>query len=170
MVREILTQKYITWLQVILGNTLLYQVSVSDCPGLACGIFCILIVDLVSRRALVVFSLLRAHNITTTRGLYVMYFFSTVNIATVSYQYCSYLYYHNIHLCRYICCYCPLTYNDYVILNMLYFKLSLNFHFLTCIESVTLWYFQTQCFCSLKRNPQPSIFDHQQQVQKPSAC
>ena len=53
--------------------------------------------------------------ITTTRGLFVTYFRSAVIISTVSYQYCSYLYYHEIHLRRYIILYCPLTYDNFVI-------------------------------------------------------
>ena len=53
-----------------------------------------------------------------------MYCHYTFIITMVSYQYFSYLYYHNIQQRRYICCYCPLTYNDSVIFIMFYFKLS----------------------------------------------
>ena len=53
---------------------------------------------------------------------------------------------------------------------MFYFKLSREFDFITNIESVHLWYFQTQLICSRQSNPLPSIFDNQQQVQKPSSC
>ena len=87
---------------------------------------------------------------TTTRGLCVTYFLYTVIIATVSYQHCSHLYYLDIHLHRYIFWYCILTYDDSVIFIMLYFKLSRNFSFLTNIESVHLWYFQTQLFAADK--------------------
>ena len=59
----------------------------------------------------------------------------------VSYQYCPYLYYHDIHLHRYICCYCPLTYDNYVIFIIFSFSLSRNFAFITNFEYVHLWYF-----------------------------
>ena len=62
------------------------------------------------------FSMLRTSNTTTTRSMSVTYCCYTFNINTVSYQYCSYLYYRKIHLRRYICCYVLLAYNDSVIL------------------------------------------------------
>ena len=68
----------------------------------------------------------------------------------MSYQYCSYLYYCDIHLHRYIRCYCQFTYNDSVILIMFYFKLSRKFSFLTNIKSSHLWYFWTQLFAADK--------------------
>ena len=83
---------------------------------------------------------------TTIRGLFVTYCRSTVNIDTVSYQHCSYLYYREIHLCRYIRWYCPLTYDDSVIFMMLYFKLSRNFSFLANIESVHFVVFSKTTF------------------------
>ena len=98
----------------------------------------------------------------------VTYFRSIVNIDMVSYQNCYYLYYHEIHLRRYIFWYCPLTYDHYNIFIVFYIKLSRNFSFLTNIESVLLWYFQTQLLCG-KNNPFTSIFN-QQQVQTPSYC
>ena len=101
--------------------------------------------------------------------MFVTYFSYTVNIATVSYQYCSYLYYCKIHQCRYIHWYCALNYNDFVIFIMFYFKMSQNFAFLTQIESVHLCYFWTQQFCSRQRNSLFSIFDPQQQVQRSSS-
>ena len=60
MVKEILTQTWITWIQVIFVNTLLYPFSVRNCPGPERGVFCMFIVDLISRSTLVVFSLLCA--------------------------------------------------------------------------------------------------------------
>ena len=89
---------------------------------------------------------------TTTRHLSVAHFHYTVIIATVSYQYCSYLYYCDIHQRRYICFYCPLAYNGSVILIIFYYKLSQNFAFLTNIEYVHLCYFWTQQFRSRQRN------------------
>ena len=58
MVREIVNQIQIAWLQLIFGNTLLYLVSVTDCTGPEHGILCILIVDIISRRAYIGFILL----------------------------------------------------------------------------------------------------------------
>ena len=52
---------------------------------------------------------------TTTSGMFVTYCFYTFIIDTVSYHYCYYLYYHSIHLRRYIFFWCPVTYNKYVI-------------------------------------------------------
>ena len=52
----------ITWIQVILGNTLMYPVSVNNYPRPERGVFCILIVDLISKSALKFFSLLFAIN------------------------------------------------------------------------------------------------------------
>ena len=60
----------------------------------------------------------------TTMGLFVKYFHYTVIIAMVSYQYFSYLYYYDMHQCRYICCYFTLTYDDSVIYIMFHLKLS----------------------------------------------
>ena len=40
----------------------MYPISVSDFPGTECGVFCISIIGLISRSALVVFSLLCASN------------------------------------------------------------------------------------------------------------
>ena len=40
--------------------------------------------------------------------------------------------------------YCSLTHDDYLILDMLYIKLSWNVFLLTNIESVLLWYFLSQ--------------------------
>ena len=58
----------ITWLQVFLGNALLYPVSVSNCPGPERVVFCISIVDIIPRSTLVVFSMLRAINYYYYRG------------------------------------------------------------------------------------------------------
>ena len=68
VVRQILNHTIISWIQVILGNTLLYPVSVKDCPGPECGVFCILTLNIISRSALVLFSLLRARNYHYNKG------------------------------------------------------------------------------------------------------
>ena len=41
---------------------------------------------------------------------------STTSIDTVSYQYCSHLFYRKIHLPILICCYCTMIYVKYAIL------------------------------------------------------
>ena len=68
VVREIFTQIEITWIQLILGNILLCPISVRSCPGPECGVFCILIVDLILRSALVGFILLRASDYYNRKG------------------------------------------------------------------------------------------------------
>ena len=135
---KISTQTKISWIQLIFGNTLLYPVSVSNLPEPERGIFCILIVDIIFRSTLVVFSLLRASNYQEKMGLFVTYCHYTVITTRLNYKYCSYLSYCDIHQCRYIFCYCPLTYDDSIICIMFYYKLSRNFNFITNIESVHL--------------------------------
>ena len=66
--RKIFNQTKIAWIQVIFGNTLLYPVSLSNCPGPERGVLCISIVDIISRSTLVVFSLLRAINYHYNKG------------------------------------------------------------------------------------------------------
>ena len=128
---------------MIFANTLLHPASVRNCPGSELGIFCISIVDIILRSVLVVFGLLRASNYHYNSGpiCYVLPFYSTV-----SYQYCSYLYHREIHLCRYIHWYCPLTYKVYIIPIMFYLKMSQIFAFLTNIKSVHLQYFRNTTF------------------------
>ena len=90
---------------------------------------------------------------TKTRGLFVTHFRYTVIIATVSYQYFSYLYYRDIHLHRYILCYFLLTYDDYVILIMFYFKPWFSY-------KCQIWSFVVflrTTFCSRQSDPLPSI-------------
>ena len=53
-----------------LWHEILYPVSVSNCLGPDHGIFCILIIDLILRSALVVFSLLRACNYHDNKGTF----------------------------------------------------------------------------------------------------
>ena len=62
VVREIMTHMWISWIKLILGNTLLYMISVCDFPGPGSGILCILFVGIFSRSAQVGFSLLCASN------------------------------------------------------------------------------------------------------------
>ena len=49
-------------------NTLLYPVSMIDCPGPEHGIFCISVVDTILKSALVLFSMLRASNYHYNKG------------------------------------------------------------------------------------------------------
>ena len=134
----------------------------SNCPGPECGVFCILIVGIISRSALVLFSMLCARNYYYRKEpvFYVLTFYSNYLYGELSIF--SYLYYCEIHLCRLICLYCTLTYNNYVIFIMLYFKLSSNFYFLVNIEYVPFWYFWTQFLSADKEIHNIPIFDHPQ--------
>ena len=73
MVKEILTQTLSAWIQLIFGNTLLHPVSVRDLPVPERGVFYILIVDIILRITLVVFSMLRAINYHDNKGPVFMY-------------------------------------------------------------------------------------------------
>ena len=68
----------------------------------------------------------------------------------VRYWNCYYFYYRKIHLKRYILCYCPLNYNNSLISDMFYIKLSCIFVFITNIEYVLLWYFEHNLFAAVK--------------------
>ena len=84
------------------------------------------------------------------------YFYSTVNIDTLSYQNVYYLYYCNIHIKSYIHWCCPLTYEYFLI----FLFLLLNCHsplFFTNIKYVPLWYFLTQHDRNSQRNPKTLI-------------
>ena len=106
MVRLILNQTEIDRLQVNYGNPLLYPVIVSNLPSPGRGIFCISIVDLISKITLVLFSLLRESNYNYNKGPVIFdnimiltihggffYCLSTIKIATVSAQFFFYLRY-----------------------------------------------------------------------------
>ena len=67
-VKEILTQISIACIQLIVGNTLLYPGSASNLPVPERDIFCILILDIISIRALVGFSLFFAKNYYYMKG------------------------------------------------------------------------------------------------------
>ena len=54
----------------------------------------------------------------------IAYYRSTVNITRVSDRNCFYFYSHEIELKMFMIYYCPLTYDDYLILDMFYIKLS----------------------------------------------
>ena len=60
VVRDIVTLVYIVWIQWFLGNTLLKPTSVSYFPGPENDVLSVVIIDLISRSALVGFSLLCA--------------------------------------------------------------------------------------------------------------
>ena len=68
MVNEIMTQISNTWHQLIFGKTLHDSVSVRYWPGTERQTFCVLIVDIISRRTLLGFSLLRARNYYNKNG------------------------------------------------------------------------------------------------------
>ena len=83
VVRYILNQAQITWLQVIFVNTLLYPISMSNCLGPECGVFCISIVNLILRSVLVVFSLVSAINYHYNKGPPIMEFFKFKTIQCI---------------------------------------------------------------------------------------
>ena len=60
---------------LVSGNTLLYPVSVSYCPGSEQDVFCISIIGIILRSALVLFSLLRASNYHNNKGTLKVEFF-----------------------------------------------------------------------------------------------
>ena len=62
---------------------------------------------------------------------------------------------------RYIVCYFPLTYNDYLIVDMFYIKTSCSFVFITNIESMISWYFMSQ-FLNQSKNSIKFDCDQQQ--------
>ena len=138
---EILNQTEIAWLQVIFGNLLLYRVSVSDCLGTLCGIFSIFIIDIISIKAQVVFSLLFTSNYRNTKGPVCMYYCLTVIVSTVSYQYWSYLYYHDIHQCKYIFQNCSFYFYNSAILTRYILNCQGIFPFITNIDIFHLCYF-----------------------------
>ena len=143
VVRYIFTQTNIPWLQVIFGNTLLHTFSVRDCPGTDCGVFWIWIVDIISRSALLVFSLLRASSYHYKNGslsylflLYKHYRFGELTI----------FYFFIIMRYTYVGIFTTIVYWNMMIMIffMFYFKLTWNFAFIKNIESVYLWYYWTQ--------------------------
>ena len=69
VVREIMTLLQIVWLQLFLVNTLLWPPSVRNYLWTKLEVFSIAIVDLISRRALVGFSLLRGRYYYNLTGL-----------------------------------------------------------------------------------------------------
>ena len=79
-----------------------------------------------------------------------MYFRSTVNIATVSYQYCACLYYCETHLLRYIQYCCPFIYCVSVVFNMCYFTLPRIFAFLLNVDYFICGIFEQNYFASDK--------------------
>ena len=52
----------------------------------------------------------------------------------------------------YIMCYCTLTYDDNLILVMLFIEISCIIVFFTNIESVIYWYFLSQFFKAVKES------------------
>ena len=84
VVREILSQTQMKRNQEIFGDTLLYPVILSDCPGSKRGVFYILVVDLILRSALVVFILLRSSNYHYNKGPVCYLFLSFLSFGPAS--------------------------------------------------------------------------------------
>ena len=106
MVQIIRQEIFGTWLQVNYSKPLLYPVSVRNFPSPERGVFCILIVDIISKRSQVLFSLLCVRNYHYKRGLLKLsslsekytqriidYCRSTVKIVTASNQFFYYFYF-----------------------------------------------------------------------------
>ena len=91
-----------------------------------------------------------------------MFYHHKVIIAMASYQHCSYLYDHKVYLRRFMCCYCTLIYNNYVIVIMFYLKSQRNYVFLKNFESVTCGIFEHNCFAADKEIQNLPVFDHTQ--------
>ena len=95
-----------------------------------------------------------------------MYIWLTIHIATMIYQYMSYLCYGNIHLLRFISFNCTLLYNKYIILLcsicnhhkplLISQVIITKFAHLENIESIPLCCFQIQFFCCRQLNLPPS--------------
>ena len=116
----------------------------SGCSSTECGIFCILIVDLIFKSALVLFNLYLQASITSKNCPIIVefikqknntqriiaYCLSTIKIARVSDQYDFYFHFCNMEQKRYIICYCPLTYDDNLILDMLFIEILCIIFFL----------------------------------------
>ena len=77
---------------------------------------------------------------------------STINRATVSYQYWRYLFYRKIHLLRFIYCYCTLIY----VINSISLCFVCNHHrtfiFLQNLNQFLLWYLQTQFVLQINKS------------------
>ena len=78
------------------------------------------------------------------------YCISTFKIMMVSDQYYFYFYFCDIGQKSYIMCYCPLTYDDNIILVMFYIKISCITVHLTNLESVISWDFVSQFIKPIK--------------------
>ena len=105
------------WLQLLLRHIILLPTSVSDFPGPGRDVFSIAIVDLISRRALVGFSLLCARYYYNLTVFFPTSFLFTISLVPVSYQYMFAWSYRNKDLLRFISRYCAFIYNEYVILS-----------------------------------------------------
>ena len=91
-------------------------------------------------------------------------------ISLVSYQSCYYLFYHEMHLIRFICCYCTLIQNKSIIFSIFYLKPSRDLISFTNSKSFLFWYNQTQFLCWRQINPKPSCFDHPQRSATTESC
>ena len=127
-----------------------------NCPSPERGIFCILVIDLISKSALVLFKLLRAskHNckkascysrVQNNTQRIIDYCISTVKIVRVSDRY-FYFFSVRWNKTRYIICYFQLTYDYNIILDMFILECYVSLFFLQNIESVIYWYFPSQSF------------------------
>ena len=137
----------------------MYPVSVSNLPVPERGVFCIFIGDIISRSGLVFLRLLCEINITINQGSLKVDFSKCKNIhgrllriavlQSISLQWVIKIVVIYI-IARYTC---GGTFADIfhwprtiILFFMFFIKLSWKFDFLVNIESVVLWYFQTNFF------------------------
>ena len=88
----------------------------------------------------------------TGRSVCVTIYPSTVIIATVSYQCGCYLQYSETHLHGFICWYCTLIYDKYLIFVMFYIKLSQIFDFIKILNMSFCNIFEHNVFLQTKKS------------------
>ena len=143
----------------------MYPCSVSDCPSPECGVSCILIVDHISKSALVLFNLLRAskHNSGKASCSSPPYYYQKDTQMIIShflwsqyhkgewpilYFFLLFLWMNKTINRMY---YCILNSDDNIIFVTFSIKMSCIIVFLTNSESVISWYFMSQLFWGSKR-------------------
>ena len=129
----------------------MYAVSVSNCTNRDGGVFCILIIDIISKSNVVLFTLSCAskhffENVTCYSLVYLVqnntgriigYFHSTVKIVRVS-VWCWFFIF-VVWNKWYIMYYFSLIYDDNLTLAMIYIKISCIIYFLPVFGSVVSW-------------------------------
>ena len=76
----------------------------------------------------------------------------------VSYQYCNYLFYREIHLLRFIWCYFTLIYDKYVFFCVCFFEIITEYFFSHKFRINSIVIFSNTIFRCRQINPQPTNF------------